>query len=548
MSIGPLTGPLGVSRKEVVVIEENLVEPSKSRVVIREYDPFSNAVIGEEFIDMRLAPGNPELAAQIHQSNKATQSAQRATLLAPGFTVAKGLGFVGAKVGLPSTRKIVEGIKGAFVQPKIKTTPLQITPASRGVPRAQQKSSGVLVETTGIKPTNLTKGLALSVPGTVAYTALSSARTDPITGDDLLQAEQDAVITQQQGDEISKQLEVIKPVTDPNEIIQTPEKGGTADGTSGSAAVGTGQESEEGDSEDNIKTLEQVGVDRFIDPDALISFVRNVGAGLTSTGQFGTGLAVGATMAAEERAKKEILETQEKKEIQKEEALLEKEFELDKKLLEIQGTKPLLNTKEVAAQSTQLSEEINSFNSNEQARGLVEASIMVLQDAIDSGEKLTGVGGFFAKLGDQFQALISTQEGFDTLSSRTKIDKLSEIVKLSNAREILNDTRLSNYERQILGDAFGELKTLEDPSIALGKFRKSLSTLRESNEVRKNLIGTLHEGLLTGGTLGQNSYARTFDNVNKIKNIDLDVSTAVETLNRLISGQEFGGNVIGLVE
>ena len=548
MSIGPLTGPLGVSRKEVVVLEENLVNPSQSRVVIREYDPFSNAVIGEEFIDMRLAPGNPELAAQIHESNKATRAAQMATLVAPGFAVGKGLGFVGAKVGLPSAKKIIEGIKGAFVRPKIKTTQLPITPASRGLPRSQQQSSGVLLEKIGVEPTSLTKGLAYSVPGAGAYTALSSARTDPLTGDDLKQAEEDAVITKKQGDEIAKQLEVIKPVTDPNEIIQTPEAGGTADGTSGSATGGTGQESEDGDGEDNIKTLEQVGVDRFIDPDALISFVRNVGAGLTSTGQFGTGLAVGATMAAEERAKKEILETQEKKEIQKEEAILEKKFELDKKLLKMKGTEPTLDAKEVAAQSTNLSDEISKFKSNEQARGLVEASIMVLQDAIDSGEKLTGVGGFFNKLQDQVQALVSTQEGFDNLSARTKIDKLSEIVKLSNAREILNDTRLSNYERQILGDAFGELKTLEDPSIALGKFRKSLQTLKESNEIRQDLISTLHEGLLSGGLLGGSSFERTAPDVIAIKNIDLNLSTAVETLNRLISGQEFGGNVIGLVE
>ena len=74
MSIGPLTGPLGVSRKEVVVIEENLQNPSLSRVVIREYSPFSNAVISEEFVDMALAPGNPQLAAQIHENNKAIGS------------------------------------------------------------------------------------------------------------------------------------------------------------------------------------------------------------------------------------------------------------------------------------------------------------------------------------------------------------------------------------------------------------------------------------------------------------------------------------------
>ena len=46
--------------------------------------------------------------------------------MAPGFTVAKGLGVVGSKVGLPSLKKIMEGVKGAFVKPQQK--PLQITP------------------------------------------------------------------------------------------------------------------------------------------------------------------------------------------------------------------------------------------------------------------------------------------------------------------------------------------------------------------------------------------------------------------------------------
>ena len=105
MSIGPLTGPFGVSRKEVVVIEDN-PDPSKSRVVIREYSPFNpNAVVSEEFIDMRLAPGNPQLAAQIHESNKASRAAQLATAVAPGFTVAKGLGMLGSKMGIPSGRR-----------------------------------------------------------------------------------------------------------------------------------------------------------------------------------------------------------------------------------------------------------------------------------------------------------------------------------------------------------------------------------------------------------------------------------------------------------
>ena len=545
MSIGPLTGPFGVSRKEVVVIEDN-PDPSKSRVVIREYSPFNpNAVISEEFIDMRLAPGNPELAAQIHESNKATRTAQLATAVAPGFTVAKGLGVVGSKVGLPSLKKIMEGVKGAFVKPQQK--PLQITPGSRGLPRSQQQSAGVMLDPSKLQPTGLTKGIAYGVPFAGAYTALQSAQTEPLTGDDLKQAVDDAKITQTQGENIADQLGVVGDINKPENIVTTTETGDAVDEQNNNKGAGAGTDADVDDT-DNIKTLEDVGQERFIDPDALISFVRNVGAGLSTTGQFGTGLTLGSKMAAEERAKRDILEEQEEKKIQTEKDLLATKFEYDKKLLEMKGSAPSLDVKEVTAQSGTLRDEIDAFNSAERARGLVEASIMILKDARDKGESLTGIGGSIDSFIDKIQAFFNREEGFEDLSSRTKIDKLSEIVRTGNAREILDDPRLSNYEREIIGDVFGQLKTLESPSIALAKFENALDGLVDANKSRQDLITTLHEGLLTGGQIGQSSYLRTAEDVFAIKNIDLNISTAIETLNRLISGQKFGTNVIGLAD
>jgi hypothetical protein len=543
MSIGNRPAQDFPIREEVIVIN-NDPDPAKAQVVLRTYSPLSSAFQDLE-VNMALAPGNPELAAQLTKRSQGIEDAKRAIFYSP---IAGGT--IGAARLLPS---LVKGglsrVKGAFVQPS--KVPLQITPGSRGLPKSQQQSAGVMIDPTKLEATKFTRSLGqgakVATPGILGYGALSGLQPTPLTGDDLKQAVEDAKITQSQGEEIKDQLNIVGDINKPSDVIATTETDVVDDTEDINKDTNT-ETDENASDKDNIKTLEDVGQERFIDPDALIAFVRNVGAGLSTTGQFGSGLTLGSKMAAEERAKRDILETQEKKEIQKEEALLEKKFELDKKLLKMKGTEPTLDAKEVAAQSTNLSDEISKFKSNEQARGLVEASIMVLQDAINSGEKLTGVGGFFKKLQDQVQALVSTQEGFDNLSARTKIDKLSEIVKLSNAREILNDTRLSNYERQILGDAFGELKTLEDPSIALGKFRKSLQTLKENNEIRQDLISTLHEGLLSGGLLGGSSYARTASDVSEIQKIDLDISTAVETLNRLIQGQEFGTNVIGLAD
>ena len=538
MSIGSRPAQDFSTREEVIVIN-NDPDPTKAQVILRTYSPISDAY-QDQLVDMTLAPGNPELAAQIQKRNQAIGDVKTALSFAPvGAGLIAGGKFLG---GL--TKAAIQKGKGAFVQPS--KVPLQITPATRGMPKAQQKTAGVMLDPTKQELTGLGKSVVAAIPFTGAYTALSSLQSEPLTGADLSQAVNDAKITQSQSDEIQK---LLVDLNLPSTLPEAPNK--ITEFNPAGIEIKAAEKKPPPKNEEEpppIKTLEDVGQQRFIDPDNLIAFVRNLGAGLSTTGQIGAGLVLGSKMAAEERAKRDILEEQEKKTIQKEKDLLQTKFELDKKLLEAKGSAPALDAKEIAAQSTSLSDEISEFKSNEQARGLVEASIMVLQDAIDSGEKLTGIGGFFNKLQDQFGALISKQEGFDTLSARTKIDKLSEIVKLANARQILNDPRLSNYEREILGDAFGELKTLEDPSIALGKFRKSLRTLKENNEIRQDLILTLHEGLLKGGQLGESSYARTLPDVLEIKNIDLNISTAVETLNRLIQGQEFGTNVIGLAE
>jgi hypothetical protein len=306
------------------------------------------------------------------------------------------------------------------------------------------------------------------------------------------------------------------------------------------------QGEDDGASQETVKTTADVGVPRFVDPSRMLDFARNVSLGLLQEGQLGggglgAGLAIGTQLAVTERQKKDLLAEQQKRE----DKLLQEEFEMKKEIAAASGT-PSLDVKDVSTQSAKLRDEIDAFNSSESARGLIDASIFILNEAVKSGEKLTGAGGFFNKLGDQLQALANQEEGFDTLSARTQIDKLSEIVRTGNAREILDDPRLSNYEREIIGDVFGELKTLEDPSVALAKFTRARDDLVRQNKNRKTLIGTLHQGLLYGGGLGQESYISNAPEIQRIVNIDLDLDSSAATLARLISGQAFGKNVISL--
>lgn len=306
------------------------------------------------------------------------------------------------------------------------------------------------------------------------------------------------------------------------------------------------QDEDDGASQDDVRTTADVGVPRFVDPSRMLDFARNVSLGLLQEGQLGggglgAGLAIGTQLAVTERQKKDLLAEQQKRE----EELLQEEFEMKKEIAAASGT-PSLDIKEVGEQSTKLRDEIDAFNATESARGLIDASIFILNEAVKSGEKLTGAGGFFNKLGDQLQALANQEEGFLTQSARTQIDKLSEIVRTGNAREILDDPRLSNYEREIIGDVFGELKTLEDPSVALAKFTRARDILVRENKNAKALINTLHKSLIYGGALGQESFITNAPEVQRIFSIDLDLDSSAATLARLISGQATSKNVISL--
>ena len=129
---------------------------------------------------------------------------------------------------------------------------------------------------------------------------------------------------------------------------------------------------------------------RFVDPSRMLDFARNVSLGLLQEGQLGggglgAGLAIGTQLAVTERQKKDLLAEQQKRE----DKLLQEEFEMKKEIAAASGT-PSLDVKDVSTQSAKLKDEIDAFNSSESARGLIDASIFILNEAVKSGEKLTG--------------------------------------------------------------------------------------------------------------------------------------------------------------
>jgi hypothetical protein len=78
---------------------------------------------------------------------------------------------------------------------------------------------------------------------------------------------------------------------------------------------------------DTDKKLNQPG---FFGTDRFLDFVRNVGAGLTETGQIGSGLGLGAAKAAEERAARDIAKDEKEYEMEKLIAIEQKKADLKK--------------------------------------------------------------------------------------------------------------------------------------------------------------------------------------------------------------------------
>ena len=213
------------------------------------------------------------------------------------------------------------------------------------------------------------------------------------------------------------------------------------------------------------------GSDRFLD------FVRNVGAGLVSTGQMGEGLAVGAAKAAEERTARELLESQERK-----------KFEDAKKLLQIEanlaGEEPpsISDLDKIKTNEEELNQSLRDFKKGENTLSNLNTVIKIIDT-----EDATGIKGFFGEATDMIESAIKSDTGksFDELEPRTRANALLKVLRQANVREILGESgrTISNLDRAIVEDVFGDIKLGTPRAVSLRKLRDS----------RENIIGNLEQ-------------------------------------------------------
>ena len=279
------------------------------------------------------------------------------------------------------------------------------------------------------------------------------------------------------------------------------------------------------------------GSDRFLD------FIRNVGGQLVSTGQLGEGLAAGAAKAAEERAARDLLEEQEKKKFERELLIAGVKAAGD-------DDKDIMKADKILELSDRLNTDIGEFQGGLAATGFVDLAIETIEEAQARGESVGGVFGLANALIDKGFAAIGMGKDFENLSAQEKVNKLVQVVRQKNLQAILGESgrTISDKDRAIILEVFGDLSVFEDPSITLGKLRESRRGLADSNAARKRKIESGSDFLRQQGTYGQQFYSDLLPSLSLIKDVDPLSSQSLLVLQRIIGQMdpEKSGTVAGV--
>ena len=251
------------------------------------------------------------------------------------------------------------------------------------------------------------------------------------------------------------------------------------------------------------------GSDRFLD------FIRNVGGELARTGQMGEGLATGAAKAAEERTARELLKAQE-----------DKKFEDAKKLLEIEanltGTDPMSvsDLDKIKTNEEELSVSLRDFKKSENTLSNLNTVIKILDS-----EDATGFKGFFGEATDMIESAIKSDTGksFDELEPRTRANALLKVLRQANVREILGESgkTISNLDRQIVEDVFGDIKLGTPRGVSLKKLKDSRQNIISNLEQSRDQI-TSAKTFFDNARFNSPVYAKNYDLIQLINNFNFD--------------------------
>lgn len=288
---------------------------------------------------------------------------------------------------------------------------------------------------------------------------------------------------------IAKALEELTPIeslvdvnkTEADSLLETQDK---FDGKFGIPKI-------ELDKVDTTKTLDDFNIDPppvvprettgIFGSDRFLDFIRNVGGELARTGQMGEGLALGAAKAGEERAARDLLEADEQREFNKAKRLLEIEADL-----EGQGFMDYKEAKSIGEAEESLSATLTNFQKSEKTLGDLDDVFVDLEDP-----NAYGATGWLQESMDKLAAATGRSTGdWKKLSARSRINATLEVLTQSSVREVLGESgkTISNLDRQIVAEIFGNLTVFTDPSIIKDKLTRTRNTVLRSMQGDKDII------------------------------------------------------------
>jgi len=227
------------------------------------------------------------------------------------------------------------------------------------------------------------------------------------------------------------------------------------------------------------RKLEQPG---FFGSDRFLDFIRNVGGELTRTGQFGPGLSLGASKAAEERAARELMAEQEERDFASKLRLARAEA-----ALEGTGFMDPTDANKIVDQENALADNIQSFEKSRNTLSNLNKVIGILDEG-----GATGLKGFFGEATDMIEAAIKSDTGksFEDLEPRTRANSLLKVLRQANVREILGESgkTISNLDRQIVEDVFGDIKFGTPVAVSIKKLEDSRKNILNGMMSTQNKI------------------------------------------------------------
>ena len=273
------------------------------------------------------------------------------------------------------------------------------------------------------------------------------------------------------------------------------------------------------------------GSDRFLD------FIRNVGAGLVASGQMGEGLATGAAKAAEERTARELLESQERKKFEDAKRLLEIEAGLEGQAgMDYKEAKSLGEAEEAVITN------LTNFQKSERTLKDLDDVFKDLEDP-----NAYGVKGWLQESMDKLAAAAGMSTGkWKKLSPTSRINATLKVLQQASVREILGESgkTISNLDRNIVADIFGELTVFTDEAIIKDKLTRTRATVLNSMEADQGqLIKNLSYFARTGAT--SPLVTRRQSLIDKI--LDIDLTKLADPMSYLGVSTDQGITDIGLV-